>query len=360
MRFESQVFWLSKDSAYPDEYQDAFRLDAERGIAAIADGVSSAIFSGPWARILTEAAVLEPPQPGDATAFDAWLARQRAAWTGQIDTSRLTWFQKPKMVDGAMATLLWIELTPLSDDKREPREGYRLRGHAIGDCCLFHIRDGELLRSFPMTAAAEFGLNPAVLGSVNRKFDHLLEFQVIDETCYPGDLLVLCSDAIALWAMNRYDAGESVDWEEYWNMPDEVWREEIFAHREANAMRFDDSTLLLLRPIPETAASPAADDGDRALSVISFSVSIDPTARDCEVAAPGNCSTDISFGEPELITPRTGVVSVPLSDDGQCLPEQNSAIATELEPEIPAGKEPEQHPPSENGSSTAAESRGTT
>ena len=50
MRFESKTFWLSKDADFPDEYQDAFAVDAERGVAAIADGVASAIFSARWAR----------------------------------------------------------------------------------------------------------------------------------------------------------------------------------------------------------------------------------------------------------------------------------------------------------------------
>ncbi len=356
MRFESQAYWLSKDSAYPDEYQDAFRLDSQRGIAAIADGVSSAIFSGPWARILTEATVLDPPQPDDTTTFQAWLSRQRAIWSGQIDQSRLTWRERPKMVDGAMSTLLWIELTPLSDDESRTPDGYRLHGHAIGDCCLFHIRDRQLLSSFPMTAAAEFGLNPAVLGSINRKCDHLIEFQVMDGKCYPSDLLVLCSDAIALWAMNRYEAGESVDWEEYWNMPDEVWREEIFAHRVANAMRFDDSTLVLLRPIPETTASPSTDD-DLTLSVDRSSVLFEPMAGSFETAELENCSVNVGFraqdAEPfvqqELIAHSTELGSLAAPNEFEGLGGQSSTEATIQGPESPVESAPAQEPPLESG-----------
>jgi hypothetical protein len=252
MRFESRAFWLSKDVAFPDEYQDAFRWDDEQGIAAIADGVSSTIFSRCWARILTQGAVAERPQPHDKELFQAWLSRQRTNWTSQIDTSRLTWYQRPKMVDGAMSTLLWIELEPFTEEEGQQQPGYHLNGWAIGDCCLFHLRENRLLRTFPIADAAEFGLNPAVLASIDRQRDHLIEFQELHVPCCPGDLLVLCSDALALWAMNRYAAGDTIAWDAYWDMPNEVWQEEIFAQREANLMRFDDTTLVLLHLVPNT------------------------------------------------------------------------------------------------------------
>lgn len=254
MRFQAQTFWLAKDADEPDEYQDAFELDAERGIAAIADGVSSTIFSGPWARILTHAVVAEPPPLEEPEAFQAWLAKQRQRWADQIDSSRLTWYQRPKMVDGAMTTLLWIELTPIEIGENGLAKNYRLRCFAIGDSCLFHIRDGETLAMFPPMQPETFGLNPAVVASVDRKVDHLLEFQAWETICLPDDLLVLCTDAIALWACEQAATGERVDWESYWEQSDESWRDEIFAHRQAGAMRFDDSTLVVLRIIEETLA----------------------------------------------------------------------------------------------------------
>ena len=69
MRFEFRDFKLAKDAERPEENQDAFRTDADRGIAAIADGVASGIFARPWARILTRATVAEPPDPADREAF---------------------------------------------------------------------------------------------------------------------------------------------------------------------------------------------------------------------------------------------------------------------------------------------------
>jgi hypothetical protein len=258
VRFQARTFWLSKDADEPEQFQDAFELHAERGIAAIADGVSSAIFSGPWARQLVQAVVAEPPNLEDTAAFQDWLARSRVAWSSQIDVSKLTWYQRPKMVDGAMTTLLWVELHPAEIGEDGLAKTYRLQMFAIGDTCMFHLRGGQMLAKFPLESSSEFGLNPAVIASIDRKRDHLLAFKAAEAECLPDDLLVLCTDAIALWAYERAESGEPVAWENYWDLDAEAWRAEIFALRDAARMRFDDSTLVLLRVIEETPA-PAAE-----------------------------------------------------------------------------------------------------
>lgn len=297
MRFESRTFWLAKDAESPEQYQDAFDLDARRGVAAIADGVTSGIFSGPWARLLAQAVVAQPPNLEKAEEFYSWLAQLRAEWLAGIDLGRLTWFQRPKMVDGGMTTLLWVELLPplisngcaapdADATKIEPivdelsvgaensqisgacpDEGaakiqepvsaatidhsapaaYRLRAHAIGDSFLFHVRAGQVLAMFPFENSAAFHLNPAVIGSLDRQTDHLLQFQMIENDCDLGDLLVLCTDALALWAMTRWEAGDPVDWDRYWDMPPDVWQEEMYSLRRESLMRYDDTTLVLLK-----------------------------------------------------------------------------------------------------------------
>jgi hypothetical protein len=184
------------------------------------------------------------------------LAQSRAAWSSQIDVSKLTWYQRPKMVDGAMTTLLWVELHPAEIGEDGLAKTYRLQMFAIGDTCLFHLRGGQMLTKFPLETSSEFGLNPAVIASIDRKRDHLLAFKAAEAECLPDDLLVLCTDAIALWAYERAEAGEPVAWENYWELDAEAWRDEIFSLRDAARMRFDDSTLVLLRVIEETPTPP--------------------------------------------------------------------------------------------------------
>jgi serine/threonine protein phosphatase PrpC len=257
MRFESRSFWIAKDLEDPQYYEDAFELDADRGMAAIADGVSSAIFSGLWARLLTQAATQQPPDQADPAGLQTWLAPLREAWWAGIDTGNLAWHQRAKMVDGAMSTLLWVALAPTAGENGTPA-GYSLRAKAVGDCCLFHLRDGRSLRSFPVTNSAEFDLLPAALGSIDRRQDHLLEFQTLEDVCLPGDMLVLCTDALGLWAMERCEAGEPVDWGRYWDMAADQWQEEVVALRQDRQLRYDDTTLVLLRIVDETTAPATA------------------------------------------------------------------------------------------------------
>lgn len=255
MRFVSQAFLMSKDADAPHECQDAFALNADAGVAAVADGVSSTLFAGPWAQILTQSVAAGPPQVDHPEHFKAWLTEQRVTWHKSIDVSRLGWAQKMKLRQnpGAMSTLLWAELSSAEIDDETGEQVYRLRAYSIGDSCLFVIRDGQCLRSFPMTNSDFFGLDPNVLVSVDLGSDHNLELQVLDELCRVGDLLVLCTDAIGLWATKLHEDGQDVAWEQFWDMPETEWREQIISCRHESAMRVDDSTLVLLRVVEQPA-----------------------------------------------------------------------------------------------------------
>lgn len=249
----SRAFRLAKDVERPQECQDAYAVDPARGIAVVADGVSSAIFSRQWAEILTRATVAEPPDPDDRQGFAGWLAQRRQAWQQQIDVSDLAWFQKAKLPLGAFSTLLWIQVTPIDEPQPGQFGAFRLRCRAIGDSCLFHVRGGELVRMFPIQEAAQFEADPVVLGSVDLKRDQLMEFVALDEVCYPDDLLVLCTDAIAEWALRRTESGSPPDWQQYLEATDRQWQDEITALRDRREMRYDDATLLLLQVGAEAA-----------------------------------------------------------------------------------------------------------
>ncbi len=251
MPFETRAFVLAKDPQHPEQFQDAFGLNAAGGIAAVADGVSSALFSRQWAQIVTLSVVADPPNPGQKDFFTQWLAERRQEWSAQIDTSGLAWFQKAKLPNGAFSTLLWIRLLPVEEEEAEGFGAYRLHGFAIGDSCLFHIRGGETVRSFPIERAKELEANPIVLGSVDLNRDDYLEFHELDVQCYVDDVIVLCTDAIADWALRRAEEGNPPNWNDYWSMTEEQWLAEINELRESRAMRYDDATLVLLRVLAE-------------------------------------------------------------------------------------------------------------
>jgi hypothetical protein len=263
LRLDWRVLTVAKDADYPEENQDVVRVDDERGAAAIADGVTSSLFARLWATILVEAATSGVPDPDDREALARWLAEHRAAWSRQIDVSRLAWFQKAKLREGAFSTLLTVRLVPPAETAREGEPDWRLRGLAIGDSCLFLVRDGKLLRKFPIQTSAELQSDPVVLGSVDLNRDELLEFHRLDEPCRPGDLVVLCTDALADWALRLEESGKTTAWETHWDMDASAWREKILSLRAEREIRCDDTTLALLR-ITDAAngvARPERSDG---------------------------------------------------------------------------------------------------
>jgi len=265
LRFESRVLTLAKDADYPEENQDVIRVDEERGTAAIADGVSSSIFARQWARILVEAALSGLPDPDDREALARWLAEHRAAWSRQIDVSRLAWFQRPKLREGAFSTLLCVRLVAPGEG---PERGWRLQSLAVGDSCLFLVRDGTVLRKFPIQASAELESDPVVLGSVDLNRDERLSFHRLDEPCQAGDLVVLCTDAVADWALRLEESGSPPSWQAYWDKPESAWQEEILAMRAERQIRCDDATLGLLRITDgERVALPKRSDGSGEASV---------------------------------------------------------------------------------------------
>jgi hypothetical protein len=247
MFFQHRSFWLSKDVQHPDEYQDSCHVDARRGIAAIADGVSSSLFAASWAKLLSRAIVADPPDVTDAIGLPEWLNKLREAWLKPIQVDSLPWHQKARFQAGASSTLLWVELYVAEASDPTATGPVQLYAYAVGDCCLFHIRNDQLLRSFPLDKSELFDTDPNVVSSVNRQKDHLLQFETLVDYCQDGDLLVLCTDAIAAWTLAQSEAGSAPSWEAYWNISEEGWRNQIHELRQQHKIRYDDSTVLMLR-----------------------------------------------------------------------------------------------------------------
>lgn len=255
MRFESRTFKLAKDVGHPEEDQDVCRIDGRRGLAVVADGVASAIFSRSWATILCDALIQSPPSPDEPESFARWLADCRDRWESQIDESRLSWFQKPKLPQGAFSTLVWLELTDAdrpdagandkAADKSSETSGYR--AWAIGDSCMFHLRDGETLRMFPSLTLDDLQRDPLALGSVDLGRDAMIAFQSCAGRCRAGDLFVLCSDAVVGYVLREEELGREPPWQRWWDEDPEAWKAEILELREQRQLPHDDTTVVLLR-----------------------------------------------------------------------------------------------------------------
>jgi len=235
-------FWLPKAGLTDAEYEDA--CGPRRPMAwqlgdtwrcAVADGATEAAFTGIWAKILVRAYVMERLDDVD---FHAQLAPLRAQWRLAVDKSiggrQLPWYAEEKRRSGAFAALVGLTLW----------EG-GWSALAVGDCCLFQVRDGELLTSFPLDKSSEFGSRP-VLVSTNPAREDVAALRVAAGPWRAGDTFYLMSDALAAWFLRQHEQGTLP-----WPLPlvDGPTREADFAAwigelRAAREMRNDDVTLV--------------------------------------------------------------------------------------------------------------------
>ncbi len=249
-------FWLSKAGNRLDEYEDAFRVVYPHRIgtsrrstarAAVSDGASESAFAREWANILTDAFVRRPPEFGSLTddTLQGWLAQAQEEWNAVVPWDRIPWHGETKARAGAFATLLGLTV------RTAPGSSQRLSWHAIavGDSCLFVVRDDLLWLSFPLEDAAEFDNAPALVCSNPANAAGLWEgVRLHSGECAPGDRLILASDALACWFLAKNAAGEK-PWETLLALDSSRWDAWVEEQRRSGLMRNDDTTLITIKVV---------------------------------------------------------------------------------------------------------------
>jgi hypothetical protein len=151
------------------------------------------------------------------------------------------WYLEAGLNQGAFATFLGLVI--------EDNKWYAV---AVGDSCLFQVRQDELIRAFPMTRAADFSNTPWLVGSRTSPIEvpHKNGLQQLGD-CQSGDRLWLMTDALAHWFLTQAEAGHK-PWQllnSLVNTADEPSAQQAFAAwigelRGARQLRNDDVTLV--------------------------------------------------------------------------------------------------------------------
>ena len=231
----AQWLWTQKSGSSERECEDAayYWQSDEAGVdsagravaslyAAVSDGASESLLARDWALLLVADAVESMRLAGDwweelstfvrdlmdrsALHWDAFLARYQAERAAQ--GRPITWYEQPGLEKGAFATVLGAEIraTVLEDGTTR----WAWYSFALGDSCLFQLRDGRLLDSFPLRTAEEFGITPQLLGSRNHDARLVADrMRVAHGELLPGDELLLATDALAAWFLSREAGGEA-------------------------------------------------------------------------------------------------------------------------------------------------------
>jgi Protein phosphatase 2C len=239
-----QAFRTWKQGNAADDYEDAGAGNLANGRFAIADGASEASFAGIWARLLVENFTTLPGKPW--RDLD-WVEPLRDQWKARVGDLPLPWYAEEKRELGAFATFLGLAIR----QSAVQREGGYWRALAVGDCCLFHTRAGQLEQSFPMTRSEDFTNRPRLLGS---RAHGSKDSSVGSERGYgrwrPGDRFFLMTDALAHWFLLRREQGHdplnSIRGLLAEKSPDEAFAGWVEKRRQRSVLRNDDVTLIVV------------------------------------------------------------------------------------------------------------------
>jgi hypothetical protein len=235
----NREMWAQKMGNSPEQWEDAFAVDAEGGVAAIADGASTGIYCNIWADQLSKRFLTDRPDTRDPFSLNKWVNGLRSEWRTAIKYSSLNWSKQAKVDQtGAASTLLALEVGPETAGERP------WRVCAVGDATLFWVRGGRLVATFPVVAADQFGSAPLLIRS-NPGFKTLA--LAAAGTCRSGDRFVLATDAVSARLFKNVSVGPGPDWGRYERITQDAWREELDTLRQANDMVNDDCTLVVLR-----------------------------------------------------------------------------------------------------------------
>jgi hypothetical protein len=235
-------FQAPRRGASLEQCEDAAAADLERGRFAVADGASESSHAGLWARLL-----VEDFTRGLAGWPDGLPPLQRR-WSEEVDPRPgdppLPWYLEDRLRQGAFATFLGLAVEPAAELNGQ---AWRWRALAVGDSCLFHVRQGGLLRSFPLEHPAEFTSSPWLVGSrtTMRGVDRA------EGDGQVGDRLWLMTDALALWFLHECKAGsQPPPWQELEALladdGPERFADWVEGRRRARALRDDDVTGLVV------------------------------------------------------------------------------------------------------------------
>ena len=219
---------MPKEGAGAGDYEDAAALDGDDWpvCAAVADGATESVFAQRWARRLvrglTEQAVTSAEAFGDGVRD--WQSEWQAHATERA--ADRPWYVAAKAAEGAFATVLGLSL----------QSGGAWRAVSVGDCCLFHVRDGALVQSWPVASPDAFTNRPALVPS---RTDRAVPTpETAGGSWQPTDRFVLATDAGASWLLR--------DGLDLLRGGPEAVQDRVQAARADGALRNDDVTLLVL------------------------------------------------------------------------------------------------------------------
>ncbi len=195
----TRVFHVPKRGNAEAEYEDAVypERDLTRQLGefrcAVADGASESAFAGLWAQLLVRSFGKRKMR----------LDRLRRLWAQAVKTKPVPWYLEKKIKNGAHAAFMGLSIRDRNGNGRS------WRSLAVGDSCIFHVRDDELLTVGPIEKSELFDNSPFLIATkatepIRRGAENV---SLMNGDWEPGDTFYLATDAIAQWLLSELEAG---------------------------------------------------------------------------------------------------------------------------------------------------------
>ncbi|WP_280356642.1 hypothetical protein [Nocardia otitidiscaviarum] len=190
-----QLGWIAKAGRDIGENDDRAAAGLYR--FAVADGAATSARPEVWAEILVHAFVgagLNPFEP-------AALTYLRGLWQSEVYRANLPWHATAKLRQGGAAAFVGLEIDP----HRAHFEAW-----AVGDACVLHLRDDQLLHVGPIDRSERFSRFPVLVTTVAGDQAHCAGVWHAEGSYRSGDRFLLASDALAKYLLRRYERGGSL------------------------------------------------------------------------------------------------------------------------------------------------------
>jgi hypothetical protein len=238
LRFRVRAAHAPKEGNSEEEYEDAFACSAaeplegaDRLTVALADGASSAVFARQWAQLLVTTFAADIPFPPDDAGAREAVARLGGVWREAVTGRARSWYAQEKLPAGSSAALLVADW----DGERGT-----VCARAVGDVCLFLVRQDRLRFGFPLTKSGQFGDRPALLSTEPRAdAPPILRFETPLEA---GDRCLLMTDALAAYFLAEFEARRK-PWDTL-PLDGEAFAPWLKRQRDSGAIKNDDVTVV--------------------------------------------------------------------------------------------------------------------
>lgn len=233
---------LSKAGNTKDECEDAFATKKTRQSLKVfvADGATESSFAKEWASMLSND--FKKVRSFSLKSIKKRLPKLRKDWKEEVSKKSLPWYAEMKLEKGAFSTIigLWINFKKSN-----------FNCFAIGDCCIFHLRNDRIITSFPIKNETEFSNNPFLISTNNVDDEQLVTHfkELKNQKVLKGDYLFIMSDALACWFINK-----TLSKDKPWNILIEFAKDNsnnkfekwLNLQRTEKEIKNDDTTLLII------------------------------------------------------------------------------------------------------------------